>query len=97
LIEDFAQKVWGRAPVSRWPRPSRISGGGLSSPSAAAAGKEKLTLHEEVAILIRFREYPERAEGNKSAGAEKSPGKSNDFPVSYKDGKRRFALYWIQE
>jgi hypothetical protein len=56
-----------------------------------------LTLHEEVAILIRFREYPERAEGNKSAGAEKSPGKSNDFPVSYKDGKRRFALYWIQE
>jgi hypothetical protein len=66
-------------------------------PSAAAEVTEKLTLQEEVAILIRFREYPERAEGNKSAGAEKSPGKSNDFPVSYKDGKRRFALYWIQE
>ena len=91
------KKVWGRGAVPAGLYRHRYRERGLSYPSAVAEGKEKLTLHEEVAILIRFREYPERAKGNKSAGAEKSPGKSNDFPVSYKDGKRRFALYWILE
>jgi len=55
-----------------------------------------LTRRKEIAILIGFREYPERA-GGKGAAGGKSPGKYDDFPLLTQGGRCKLALYWIQE
>jgi hypothetical protein len=56
-----------------------------------------LTPKREIAILIRFREYPEHADGNEGVVGGEKPGKFHGFPSRIKDGRSRFALYWILE